>query len=299
MNTREITHVGYVALLGRTNVGKSTLVNKILDTKISITAKKAQTTRDKILGIKTTISHQTIYVDTPGLHKHSGNKLNSHMNKIALGTMSDVDVAVLVTAGTMWTSEDDWILQRIKVTKIPIILAINKVDLIAKKNLLLTHIENISKKHNFVAIIPLSAYKGINIATLETTIATLLPPGPFLFPPHQRHERNDKFWIAEIIREKLTRYLGAELPYAISVVVENMEKKQRLYTITATIYVERPSQRKIILGVGGENLKKIGTLARKSMEKHLAEKVFLQLWIKVKANWTKDDKLLQLFGYGS
>lgn len=294
---QESTHCGYVALVGRPNVGKSTLINQILGAKISITSRKAQTTRNKTLGIKTTDNYQTIYVDTPGIHRQGKSRLNSHMNSMALDTITDVDIIGFVVAGTKWTDEDTWILSKIKRTKLPIMLLINKTDLVAQKHLLLGHIDEIKSKHDFTKIIPLSAKTGTNITALESSIQSLLPSGPFLFPKEQRRDRDDRFWIAEIIREKLTRYLGDELPYAISVMVDRLENRQKITSIAATIYVERPGQRKIIIGQHGENLKKIGTIAREELEKHLAKKVFLQLWIKVKKNWTGDASSLKLFGY--
>lgn len=295
----ELTYCGYVALVGRPNVGKSTLVNQILGTKISIISRKTQTTRNKILGIKTMDNYQIIYVDTPGIHRHGKSILNSHMNSIALETITDVDVIGFVVAGTKWTDEDAWILDKIKRTKLPIMLLINKIDLVARKPLLLKHIDEIKDKHDFIKIVPLSAKTGINITPLESSIQGLLPEGPFLFPEEQYRDRDDRFWISEIIREKLTRCLGDELPYAISVMVDRLENKQKIISIAATIYVERLGQRKIIIGQRGETLKKIGTIARKELEKHLAKKVFLQLWIKVKKNWTDDASSLKLFGYST
>ena len=293
------THAGYITILGRPNVGKSTLLNYILGKKVSITARKTQTTRHKILGIKTTDDYQAIYVDTPGIHNRSDSKLNRYMNNAALSALSDVDVVIFMVVGTIWQEEDEFVLKMLQKTKSPVILAINKVDLVAQKNLLLSYIQKISQKYKFTAIIPLSAKDGSNIASLEETAQKLLPENPFFFAASQHTDRDDKFLAAEIIREKLIRFLGQELPYAVSVLIDRMELKKEIMFVTATIYVERRGQKIIIIGKDGEVLKKIGTLARHDMENLFARKVFLKLWVKVKSNWTNDEKLLQQFGYGS
>ncbi|MBU0744467.1 MAG: GTPase Era [Gammaproteobacteria bacterium] len=291
------THAGYVAILGRPNVGKSTLLNKILGKKISITARKAQTTRHKILGIKTEGDYQAIYVDTPGIHSRSESPLNTYMNKAALSTLNDVDAIIFMVAGTAWHTEDEFILRALSKVKCPVILVINKVDLIPQKSLLLGHIKTASEKFNFQAVVPLSAQEDTNLDSLEEVVKKLLPENPFFFPKEQATDRDDKFLAAEIIREKLTRFLGQELPYALSVMIDNIELKKEVMFVTATIYVERQGQKVIIIGKDGEVLKKIGTLARHDMETLFSRKVFLRLWIKVKANWTSDDKLLSYLGY--
>ena len=293
------THAGYIAILGRPNVGKSTLLNHILGKKVSITARKTQTTRHKILGIKTTGDYQAIYVDTPGIHDRADSELNRYMNNAALSSLNDVDVVIFMVVGTIWQEEDEFVLQHLQKTKSPVILVINKVDLVSQKNLLLGYIEKIGLKYEFTAVIPLSAKDGTNVASLEETVQKLLPENPFFFDPSQRTDRDEKFLAAEIIREKLIRFLGQELPYAISVLIDNMELKKEIMFVTATIYVERQGQKIIIIGKDGAVLKKIGTLARHDMENLFARKVFLQLWVKVKASWTNDERLLRQFGYGS
>lgn len=298
MNNTPKTHSGYIAILGRPNVGKSTLVNQILGKKISITADKAQTTRHKILGIKTVGTYQVIYVDTPGIHQKAGNKLNAYMNKAAFSTLNDVDVIIFMVVGTVWHDEDEFILEALSQISTPVILAINKVDLVLQKEKLLSYIAKISNKFKFFAVVPLSAKKGTNVAALEQEVKKLLPENPFFFPAEQETDRDNKFLAAEIIREKLTRLLGQELPYAVSVMIDSMELKENLLTISATIYVERRGQKIIIIGKGGEVLKKVGTMARCDMEKLFSCKVFLRLWVKVKAKWTSDDKLLSYLGYG-
>jgi GTPase len=297
MNNSIKTHAGYIAILGRTNVGKSTLLNSILAKKISITANKVQTTRQKILGVKTAGNYQAIYVDTPGIHEKSESKLNAYMNQEALSSVGDVDVIVFMIAGSKWLEEDEFVLKAIAKSKAPVILAINKIDLVTQKKNLLGFIEKVNAKYKFTAVVPISAEKGINVEALEKEIIKLLPQNHFFFPPEQKTDRNDKFLAAEIIREKLTRFLGQELPYALTVLIDQMESKKKVISISATIYVERPGQKSIIIGKGGELLKKIGMLARKDMEKFFGEKVYLQLWVKVKAKWTDDERLLKQMGY--
>ncbi len=293
------THAGYVAILGRPNVGKSTLLNRILGKKISITSRKPQTTRHKILGIKTIDNFQTIYVDTPGLHDKNERMLNRYMNKTALSLVSDVDVIIFMVAGTVWRNEDEMVLQILSKANCPIILAINKIDLVAQKEQLLESIKNISQKLKVTAAIPLSAQDGTNVSSLEAAVQKFLPESPFFFPPEQITDRDNKFLVAEIIREKLTRFLGQELPYVLSVGIDQMELKKNIMHVVATIYVERDGQKAIIIGKNGDVLKKVGTLARKDMENLFAQKVFLRLWVKVKTGWTDDKVLLEQFGYES
>lgn len=292
------TGVGYIAILGRPNVGKSTLLNKILGKKVSITARKAQTTRHRILGIKTTGDYQAIYVDTPGIHSRIDSKLNQYMNQVALNSLRDVDLIIFMVVGTIWQAEDEFILQLFKEITCPVILVINKIDLVPQKKLLLSHISKITQKCELVTVVPVSAKTGTNIDALEKSVQRLLPAGPFLFPVDQQTDRNKNFLAAEIIREKLTRFLGQELPYAVSVVVDRMVLKKEVMFIIATIYVERHGQKVIIVGKEGGVLKKIGTLARLDLEELFRGKVFLQLWVKVKAKWTNDEKVLQQLGYG-
>lgn len=291
------TKAGYVAIIGRPNVGKSTLLNKILGQKVSITSRKPQTTRHKILGIKTQNDAQTIYVDTPGIHGENEKMLNQYMNQAALSTFTDVDLIIFVVAGTIWNKEDEAVLQALQKTSRPVILAINKTDIVEQKDKLLEHIKIISQKFNFATIIPISAQSGTNIAKLEEVVSTFLPQSPWYFPGEQFTDRDHKFLIAEIIREKLMRFLGQELPYAISVMVDQIEDKEGIVHVNTTIYVERDGQKIIIVGKNGEVLKKVGTLARKEIENLFNKKVFLRLWVKVKSSWTDNKELLQQLGY--
>lgn len=294
--TSSQTYAGYIAIIGRPNVGKSTLLNRILGRKVSITARKAQTTRHKILGIKTIANWQAIYVDTPGLQNKIRSRLNHYMNMAALSVLTDVDV-VIVVVGTIWRQEDELVLQSLRKISCPVILVINKIDMVKQKKQLLESIQQMSQKHQFAAVVPLAAQNGVNLPALEQEVQKVLPRNPFFFSAEQITDQDDKFLIAEIIREKLTRFLGEELPYVLSVVIDQLVTKSNVLRIAATIYVERRGQKIIILGKNGEGLKRIGTLARKELENLFSQKVFLQLWVKVKNDWTNNQLLLQQFGY--
>ncbi len=292
------THCGYVAIIGRPNVGKSSLLNKILGQKVSITAGKPQTTRHKILGIKTERNIQAIYVDTPGFHVGKKNKLNKYMMRAIRSALADVDIIIFVVEGLILKKDDGLILENIIIkTSCPVILAINKVDKITDKNKLLPHIKTLNQKFNFDASIPLSAKTGVNISELEQIVAELLPVNPFYFPEEQITDKSERFMVAEIIREKLTRLLGQELPHELTVQIEKFEVEEKMVNIRAVIYVERQGQKVIIIGKRGGKLKEIGTKARLDIESLLNKKVFLQLWVKVKRGWSEDEKALKSLGY--
>lgn len=291
------TRCGYAAILGRPNVGKSTLLNKILKQKISITSHKAQTTRNRILGIKTQENIQTIYVDTPGIHKKTTKMINRFMNKAAKSSIYDVDVIIFIIDAKMWLEEDELILQELKKIKCPVILALNKVDLIKDKKQLLPIIDELSKKMSFEEIIPLSATKNTNIDALEKTVHKHLPEGEFLFHDDQVTDRDDKFFVSEIIREKIIRLVHQEVPYAATVNVESMKMQQNVLHIDAIIWVEKKGQKIIIVGKNGEKLKEIGTKARIDLEKLFGSKVFLSLWVKIKEGWTDDARALSSLGF--
>jgi GTPase len=218
------------------------------------------------------------------------------MNQAAINLLSDVDIVIFVVAGTIWHQEDEAVFQLLRKTKCPIILVINKIDLVAQKQQLLECIKTLNEKHKFTAIIPLSAQAGDNVKALEEMVQKLLPENPFFFPPEQITDRDHKFLVAEIIREKLIRFLGQELPYALAVIVEQMVPKENVMHLVATIYVERVGQKAIIIGKNGEMLKKVGILARREIENLLAQKVFLKLWVKIKSDWTEDKIFLQQLG---
>lgn len=290
-------YCGYVAIIGKPNVGKSTLLNKIIARKISITADKPQTTRHQIAGIKTLANAQIIYVDTPGIHAKQKFQLNHYMNKVALKTMNTVDVILFMVSGLVWDAEDTYILEFLKKAKCPVILLVNKVDKIVGKDKLLPYLDELNKKMDFAKIVPLSATKGTNVDVLEKAIVNFLPEGKFLFSEKQTTDRDDKFLAAEIIREKLVRWLGQELPYATTVVIESFANTNHTLRISATIIVERTGQKVIIIGKQGTMLKKIGTLARKDMESLFHRKIFLTLWVKVNDSWSNDQMMLERLGY--
>ena len=288
---------GYVAIVGRPNVGKSTLLNHILEQKISITSRKPQTTRHQILGIKTEGKIQTAYVDTPGLHKKAPQAINRYMNRVAHSALQDVDVVIFVVDRIEWNDDDDMVLEKLQNVSCPVMLVVNKVDWIKDKNTLLPHMESLAKKYAFKDIIPISALSGTNVDQLEKLIVEELPLGPHLFPEDQITDRSERFMVAEMIREKVMRQLGQELPYALTVEIEEFKQKGKIWHINALILVEREGQKRIVIGKGGARLKSIGTEARKDIEVLLDSKVMLRIWTKVKSGWADDDRALRSLGY--
>ncbi len=297
MNNPDHHKCGYIAIIGRPNVGKSTLLNRILGLKLSITSRKPQTTRHQILGVKTQEHAQFVYVDTPGIHSGGKKAINRYMNKAASSVIHDVDVLLFLVQALKWTDEDQMVLDKLKDVKAPIILVINKVDTVEEKEALLPFIQQISQKHAFNNVIPLSAKKGENVANLEQLIGGLLPENPPLFQEDEYTDRSVRFLVAELIREKLVRELGKELPYETTVEIEQFKEDEKLITIHAVILVEKKGQKAIIIGNQGSRLKSIGTKARLDMEKLLDKKVFLQLWVKVKAGWSDSESALRSLGY--
>lgn len=291
------TYCGYIALVGRPNVGKSTLLNRIMGQKLSITSRKPQTTRHSILGIETLDNYQLIYVDTPGIHRGSKKVMNKVMNRTAKITLRDVDVVVFVVDGSIWKEEDEDILQLIKQSGLPCLLAMNKVDKISDKAALLPAIETLSQKHDFAAIIPISAKTGQQVDELQNKIKPFLPEGDFLFDPEQLTDRPLKFLCAEMIREKIFRLSGQEIPYATNVEIEAWEEEANLVRMHALITVDKESHKRMIIGDKGQKLKEIATSARLDMEKMLNKKVFLQCWCKVKSGWSDDERSLRQLGY--
>lgn len=291
------TRCGYVAIVGRPNVGKSTLLNAILGQKISITSKKPQTTRHQILGIKTQEDTQVIYVDTPGLHLKEHKAINRYMNKAASDSLKHVDVIVFLVDRTRWTDEDDFVLEKVKKAKAPVILVVNKVDQAHTKNDLLPHIQVLSEKHSFDEIIPVSAKQGHNVRELEQIIDGYLPKNVHYFPEDQITDRSQRFLAAEIVREKVMRQLGEELPYSVTVEIEEFKYAKHILNISALILVERNGQKKIVIGEKGEQIKIIGRDARKDMERLFDSKIMLNLWVKVKRGWSDDERALKSLGY--
>ncbi len=290
---------GYVAIVGRPNVGKSTLLNHLVGQKISITASKPQTTRHRILGIKTTETYQAIYIDTPGIHKKTPRELNRYMNRTANHSLWDVDLIVFMVAGLTWRSDDEWAWQKIQKAEVPVLLVVNKVDKIADKSSLLPYLETLAQKGNFAAIIPMSAKNETDVKMLEATISQYLPAQAAIFAADQITDRSERFLVAEIIREQLTRLLGQELPYALTVEIEQYKEEDKLLRIAAVIYVDKASQKAIVIGEKGAVLKKVGQRARLEIQKWVNDqKVFLQLWVKVKQGWADDERSLRSLGYG-
>lgn len=291
------SYCGYIALVGRPNVGKSTLLNQIVQQKLSITSKKPQTTRHSILGILSQGDHQFVYVDTPGIHQGSKKAMNKMMNKTAITVLRDVDVIAFVVDGTHWQEEDEYVLSLIKKSDIPCVLVMNKVDKIADKAQLLPWMEEMYQRHAFEAIIPLSAKTGIQVDELQAKLIGYLPEGPHLFPDDQLTDRPTKFLCAELLREKIFRFCGQELPYSITVDIESFKDEGALVRIHALILVDKDNHKAMVIGDKGQKLKEMATSARLDMEKLLGKKVFLQCWCKVKSGWSDDERVLKQLGY--
>ncbi len=290
---------GYVALIGRPNVGKSTLLNRLLTKKLSITSRKPQTTRHRIMGIKTVDDVQIVFLDTPGIHQGEKKALNRYMNRAALAVLTEVDIVLFLVSGLAWTEEDAWVLKKLKTlnTPVPVILVINKVDKIKQREVLLPYIEARGAEYPYQAIIPISALKGEQVLELEKILLTTLPEEAHCYEPDELTDRSDRFVASEIVREKLMRMLGQEVPYDVAVTIEAFEESEKIIKIAANIWVEKEGQKAIVIGKDGEKLKTIGTEARLDMEKYFEKKVFLQTWVKVKSNWSDDEKALHQFGY--
>lgn len=288
---------GYVALVGRPNVGKSTLMNHLLGQKLSITSRKPQTTRHRIIGIKTTEQAQIVYVDTPGIHQQGKKAMNRFMNRTASSAIDDVHVVVFVVEALKWTDEDEMVLSALKEITTPVILAVNKVDRLKQKEELLPYLQTLYEKLNFSEVVPISARSGTNLPQLEAEIIRFLEISEPYYPEDQLTDRSSRFLAAEIVREKLMRNLGQELPYATTVEVEKFEELERLNRIHALIWVERDNQKSIVIGEKGERLKKVGQQARLDMQKLFDKKVHLELWVKVKAGWSDDERALSSLGY--
>lgn len=288
-----IGRCGLCAIVGRPNVGKSTLLNRVLGKKLSITSRKPQTTRYAILGIKTSGNDQAIYIDTPGLHRVEGRALDRALYRAAGRAIDEVHVLVFLIEALRWTDADQYVLARIRDRCQPVILAINKVDRVGDKRLLLPFLDQIGGLMDFAEVVPISSAKGDNIAALEEAVLRLLPEGAHVYPDDQLTDRSERFFAAELIREKLLRILGAEVPHRLSVVIDSFECAPDLDRICATIWVERSGQKRIVIGQGGAVLKRVGEEARLDMERMFGRKVFLRTWVKVKEHWSDDMRALQ------
>ncbi|WAU74530.1 GTPase Era [Acinetobacter sp. TR11] len=300
---------GFVAIVGRPNVGKSTLMNHILGQKLSITSRKPQTTRHKIVGIDSREKSQAVFVDTPGMHKKEVRAINKMMNRAAHSALRDVNLVLFVVDAQKWTQNDELVLEKLKNAEMPVILVINKLDTFENKNEALPLIRERAKLMNFAEIVPVSALRGANLDHLRDTIEKYLPYQPPLYSLDQITDRSERFLASEIIREKIMRQLGEELPYDLTVQIESFkteeeavnEKTGRLKPpctyIDATIFVERQGQKAIVIGDKGGKLKSIGMDARTDMEKMFEQKIMLTLWVKVKGGWSDDERALKSLGY--
>ncbi|MBT3196887.1 MAG: GTPase Era [Gammaproteobacteria bacterium] len=296
-NSVDLRRSGVIAIVGRPNVGKSTLMNRILGEKLSITSRKPQTTRHRLLGIKTVGHDQFVYVDTPGIHASQETAMNRYLNRAATGSMEDVDLIVFVVDGEQWNDEDEAVVEQLRRQSCPVVAAVNKVDRIGDKKRLLPLMASLAERYPFTAIIPLSALQGKGVEELEQMLGSHLPEGFHTYEEDQITDRSERFLVAERIREKLTRQLGQELPYALTVEIEQFKEEGKMTHIAAVIWVERAGQKGIVIGKKGARLRSVGKEAREELEKLLSRKIFLQLWVKVRAGWSDDDRALQSLGY--
>ena len=292
-----IQRCGYVAIVGRPNVGKSTLLNHILGQKLSITSRKPQTTRHNLLGILTEPNLQMIFVDTPGIHTNQERAINRVMNRSAASVISDVDLVIFVVDRNQWSESDEYVAKCLSNTSVPVIVVVNKIDMIEDKETLLPHLQFLSKQVNAHDLVPLSALRKTNLEPLLARLKTLMPENPPLFAEDQITDRSERFLCSEIIREKITRQLGAEVPYQVTVEIENFRAEGKITHIDALILVERDGQKKIIIGNGGERIKAIGQKSRVDIENLLACKVMLKTWVKVRSGWSDDERALRSLGY--
>ena len=297
MNSSQTKKTGMVSLIGKTNVGKSTLLNQLVEQKVSITSRKPQTTRQRLLGIKTEGSNQIIYVDTPGFHQGHKRALNKFMNKTALSSIEGVDIILFVVDALNFSQTDEHLLSQVSTKDNQVMLVINKIDKVAKKEKLMPFVEEVIKLFPFSEVIPISALKRKNIDILEKEITKRLPVGAHLYPEDQIAGSSERFLASEIIREKCISRVGDEIPYRLSVVIDSFKEEDKLITIDGTIYIEKESQKGIVIGEQGKRLKAIGTAARKELEGMLDNKVMLRLWVKVKKDWTNDRSALNFMGY--
>ena len=288
---------GYAVLVGRPNVGKSTLLNRLLGQKLAITSHKPQTTRHRIMGIRTQDQGQIVFVDTPGIHDRGDKAMNFYLNRTAHMALQDVDVVIFVVQALAWTEEDERVLDAVVRAGIPAIAAVNKVDLVANKEELLPFMQDLAGRHPFVEVVPVSARDGDNAEVLAGSVLSRLPEGEAIFPDDQISDRSERFFAAELLREQLIRRYHQELPYAVTVEIERFEEENGRYNIGAVVWVERDSQRAILLGKGGLAMKETATAARKQMMDFFQTRVHLEVWIRVKKSWSSDEASLAKLGY--
>lgn len=290
-------HSGMVAVIGRPNVGKSSLVNALVGRKVSIVAGRPQTTRHRIQGVYNDDGLQIVFIDTPGLHTREHRTLNQFLNRAATSAIEGVDAVLHVVECGAWRADDDLALARVAGTDVPVIAALNKIDHKPQRDELLPEIAALAERHAYAAVVPISATRGENLEGLIAALAEHMPEGPMLFPPGQIQGHDLAFTVSECVREKLTRLLRDELPYALSVGVESLEDKPGLLRAHVVIWVERDAQKKIVVGAGGEAIKRVGTSARRDLEQQLGKKVFLQTYVRVRPNWSDDPAALRALGY--
>jgi GTP-binding protein Era len=288
---------GFVAVIGRPNTGKSTLVNALVDEKISIVTSKPQTTRHSIMAVLTETDMQIVFVDTPGLHGGAAKLINRAMNKSAAASMVGADLGLFVTEATGWTTGDDHALERLRESGLPIFLVINKLDLLGKREDLLPVIEAYSAHAEFEEIVPVSARRGTNLDRLLETVRQRIPAGPQLFPADMKTDRGIEFRVAEVLREKMLTSLRQEIPYGLAVEILKLERRPDLIMVDAVVWVEKESHRGIVVGRGGERIKKIGSLAREDLEAIFSRRFYLTSRVKVKENWSDNASALRQLGY--
>ncbi len=290
-------HAGLAAVIGRPNVGKSTLVNRMVGYRVSIVSPKSQTTRHRILGIDTREDGQIVWVDTPGLHSDGKKAINRYMNRAARGSLADVHLGALVIEAGQWREEDEAAFAALASSGLVRVLILNKVDRIRDKSELLPFLARVTEGRDFAAVFPVSAERGVGLEDLRRGLLALLPPSEPLFGEDEVTDRSERFLVTELIREQLMRQLGAELPYATTVAIDSYKEEGRLLRIAATVYVERPGQKAIVIGAGGSRMRSIGQAARIAIEQQFERKVFLEMWCKVREAWSDNEAGLRGFGY--
>ena len=288
---------GFAAVVGRPNVGKSTLVNRLLGRKLSITSNRPQTTRHRILGIATSGASQIVFVDTPGLHAGRSRAINRYMNRVAAGALAGVDLAIMVIEASGWIRSDDLILGKIAAEAAPVILVLNKIDRVKLREAMLPVLDDTARRYDFMAVVPVCARSGENLDRLRSVVESSLPVAPPLFPEEQITDRGETFLAAEIVREKLIRRLGQELPHRLTVEIERFAEQERCILVNALVWVERKQHKAIVIGRGGGRIKDAGIEARADISRLLGRPVRLEIWVKVREGWSDDERALRELGF--
>ena len=288
---------GTAAIVGRPNVGKSTLLNRLVGQKVSITASKPQTTRHRIGGVLSRGDAQIVFVDTPGLHRERRSAMSRYLNRTARGAVDGVDVAIFLVEALRWTDEDDDVRRALREARSPVLLAPNKIDRVPGRAALLPYLDRFQGEGGFDEVIPISARRGENLDTLVDQVRARLPVAPAMFPADALTDRSERFLAGELVREKLTRKLDQELPYRLAVEIERFRRRKRLLHVCAVVWVERPSQKGIVIGKGGRVLKAAGAEARANMESLFGSRVHLEIHVKARAGWSNDERVLRSLGH--